>query len=288
MLAPCSVAEALAWAIPLLTSALVPSPRLDAEVLLADVLHWRRSRLYARGEQPLDPEQVRLFVSAVVRRAEHEPVPYIIGRREFFALDFRVDGRVLIPRPETELLVERVLAEAPGMAAEGVPVLIADIGTGSGIIAISIAACLPRAVVTATDISWDALCVAAHNAGLHNTKDRVHLVQGDLLGPLTQRVHVIAANLPYVPSSVLPSLARDVVAYEPMLALDGGDDGLRSIERLLRVAGRHLLPRSMIVLEIGAGQGDAVISLARRFYPNARTKLHLDYAEQERIVEIRL
>jgi release factor glutamine methyltransferase len=228
-----AVRDALAWATSILTAAGVPSPRLDAEVLLAHVLGATRAHLYAAPEQKLLPAQREAYAAVVVRRREREPVPYITGRREFYALDFAVDRRVLIPRPETELLVERALESV----AHDAPLRLADIGTGSGIVAISLAVHLPQVRVYATDASADALQVATANAARHGVADRVHLLRGELLDPLPVPVHLIVANLPYVPSDVLPTLDRDVVDYEPLAALDGGPDGLTHIRRLLDDAG---------------------------------------------------
>jgi len=231
-----TVRDALAWATPILSTAGVPSPRLDAEVLLAHVLGASRARLYAAPEQALLPPQRQAYAAVVARRREREPVPYITGQREFYALDFAVDPRVLIPRPETELLVECALQSASQWADDG-KLRLADIGTGSGIMAISLAVHLPQATVYATDASAEALLVAAANAARHGVSNRVHLLHGELLDPLPVPVHLIAANLPYVPSGVLPTLDRDVVDYEPLAALDGGPDGLTHIRRLLDGAG---------------------------------------------------
>ena len=283
-----TVRDALAWATPILTSAGVPSPRLDAEVLLAHVLKANRARLYAAPEQPLDPAQREAYAAVVARRREHEPVPYIIGHREFYGLDFAVDRHVLIPRPETELLVERVLQSAARWTALDAPLRLADIGTGSGIVAISLAVRLPTATVYATDASVDALLVATANAARHGVADRVQLLYGVLLDPLPEPVHLIAANLPYVSSDVLPTLDRDVVDYEPLAALDGGPDGLTHIRRLLDQAGRWLLPGGTIVLEIGAGQGPAVIAYAAERYPEAHVELSQDYAGLDRVVRVQM
>lgn len=283
-----TVRDALAWATVILSHAGVPSPRLDAEVLLAHVLGATRARLYAAPEQTLHAAQREAYAAVVARRHEREPVPYITGHREFFGLDFAVDRRVLIPRPETELLVERALESAARGAHDGSALRLADIGTGSGIVAISLAVHLPDAVIYATDASADALLVAAANAARHGVADRVHLLHGALLDPLTEPVHLIAANLPYVPSDVLPTLDRDVADYEPLAALDGGPDGLTHIRRLLDGAGRWLRPGGTAVLEIGAGQGSAVVACAAERYPDAVVELFHDYAGLDRIVRVQM
>jgi release factor glutamine methyltransferase len=282
-----TVSEALLWGNSALTAVGIPSPRLDAEVFLAHVLDWNRARLYARPEHKLTQAQQEAFLAAVQRRARHEPVPYIVGHREFYQLDFFVDRRVLIPRPETELLVEKALDVAVRHElGKGRP-LLADVGTGSGIVAVALAVHLPYATVYATDTSPDALVVAAANAARHGVASRVHLLRGDLLQPLAESVHIIAANLPYIPAGRLPTLEPDVVEYEPLVALDGGTDGLQPIRRLLAQAGEWLLPEGTILLEIGAEQGPEVVALAQQHYPRAQVELYSDDAGLDRVVCIR-
>ena len=281
-----TVRKALAWATAILSSAGVPSPRLDAEVLLAYVLCVNRARLHAAPEAEPNDEQRQMFASVVERRRQREPVPYITGQRPFYALDFAVDRRVLIPRPETELLVERALESAQHVVEAGQQPLLADIGTGSGIVAISLAVLVPTARVYATDASADALQLAAANASRHRVSDRVVLLHGELLDPLPEAVHIVAANLPYVPSHVLATLDPDVVDYEPLAALDGGPDGLLHIRRVLDGAGRWLLPHGVILLEIGAGQGPDVVAYAAARYPAAKVELFRDYAGLDRIVRV--
>ena len=282
-----TVREALAWATPVLSSARVPSPRLDAEVLLAHVVGWRRARLYAAPEFELAEPQQEVFQAAVERRRRREPVPYIVGHREFYGLDFCVDRRVLIPRPETELLVERALEWAKRVADQQ-QLALADIGTGSGTVATCLAVGLVGATIYATDSSAEALQVAAANVARHGVCDRVHLLLGDLLEPVPGCVHLIVANLPYVPSGLLASLDPDVAEYEPLAALDGGADGLAHIGRLLSGAKKWLRPRGAVLLEIGAGQGQQVLEMAAQYFPAARAELFQDYAGLDRIVRIGL
>ncbi len=277
-----TIRDALAWATPILTDAGVPSPRLDAEVLLAHVLDSTRARLYAEPEAELQKRQRDLFVAAVERRQHREPVPYITGHREFYGLDFVVDRRVLIPRPETELLVERALESA----ARWTRPILADVGTGSGIVAISLAVHLPHATVYATDASINPLQVAARNAARHGVLDRLSLLYGDLLDPLPEPVHVMVANLPYVPTELLATLDPDVADYEPLAALDGGPDGLLHIRRLLEQAADWLLPDGVILLEIGSAQGERVVALASQQFPKAQVECFHDYAGLDRIVSV--
>jgi release factor glutamine methyltransferase len=279
-----TVSEALLWGDSSLGAAGVPSPRLDVEVLLAHVLGWNRARLYARPECTLTHAQQEAFLTAVQRRTRHEPVPYIVGHREFYRLDFFVDGRVLIPRPETELLVEKALDVAMRQELGKGQSRLADVGTGSGVVAVALAVNLPRATVYATDTSSDALVVAASNAARHGVASRVHLLLGDLLEPLPERVQIIVANLPYIPAGRLPTLAPDVLEYEPLIALDGGPDGLQPARRLLAQAREWLLPEGTIVMEIGAEQGPEVVALGRQHYPQAQVDLLPDYAGLGRVV----
>jgi release factor glutamine methyltransferase len=281
-----SVRQVLLWAARTLSVASIPSPRLDAEVLLAHVLGCGRGWLYARPEFHLTNEQREAFEFAVERRRCREPVPYIVGHREFYGLDFVVDARVLIPRPETELLVERAIEAATQMGRDLDSLALADVGTGSGAVAVSLAVALPSAAVYATDASKAALQVAALNAGRHGVAHRVHFLEGDLLGPLPQRMHVIAANVPYVPTELLATLASDVVEYEPLMALDGGVDGLMHLRRLLDQANHWLAPRGWLVLEIGSDQGKEVVTLASHIFPQANVELFQDYAGFDRIVRI--
>jgi release factor glutamine methyltransferase len=309
-----TVRSALDEAAAALAASDIPSPSLDAEVLLAHILGWNRARLFARPEYGLSKEQRQRFQAALSRRRDHEPVAYIVGVREFFGLEFFIDRRVLIPRPETELLVERVLEAATasrhrlgeaatasrhvlgeaatasrhrlGGTATAGRITLADVGTGSGVVAVSLTVSLPEARVYATDVSSPALEVAALNCQRHGVADRVHLLAGDLLEPVPEPVDIIAANLPYIPAPDLATLAHDVTQYEPLLALDGGPDGLAQISRFLEQAGRWLLPGGVAVLEIGAGQGVQVTDLARRWFPAARIDLFLDYAGLDRVVRI--
>jgi release factor glutamine methyltransferase len=213
-------------------------------------------------------------------------VAYIIGHKEFYGLDFYVDRRVLIPRPETELLVEKGLEI--GRAAASHPLTIADVGTGSGAIAISLAVHLPQAIIYALDASSDTLEVVALNRRCHSVEGRVHLLQGDLLSPLPKPVDLIVANLPYVSGVEWDLLPRTIIAYEPRSALDGGPDGLDAIRRLLAQARSYLKPQATILLEIGAAQGAAVAVLARRHFPIATVEVVQDYAELDRMVIIEI
>jgi release factor glutamine methyltransferase len=264
------------------------SSRLDAEVLLAHTLDVGRSWLFAHPERKLLPEEAATFESLVKRRAQYEPVPYLVGHKAFYGLDFNVDRRVLIPRPETEILVERALDVVNWNCGDSpaTTVRVADVGTGCGVIAVTVAVKCPQAHIYAIDLSADALDVAAQNIWRYGMADQVTLLQGDLLAPLAEPVDLITANLPYVPATAWPTLAPDIVRYEPRLALDGGPDGLTLIDRVLAQASPLLLPGGVILLEIGHEQGEAVRRKALQVFPWAIVDVIRDYADLDRIVRV--
>ncbi len=274
--------DLLNWATPALKQAGIESPQLDAEVLLAHSLGISRSELYGWLDQRPEEAAGKLFRSLVARRLLHEPVAYITGHKEFYGLELQVDRRVLIPRPETETLVEVALT----IARQHRVTELAEVGVGSGAVAIALAVNLPWAEIYATDSSALALEVAEENCRRHEVWDRVHLALGDLLDPLPEPVGLVVANLPYVAEEELDSLASDITAYEPLGALDGGPDGLDHIRRLLEQAGPWLKPPGMICLEIGATQALAVNALAREPFPEATVALVRDLAGLDRVVII--
>jgi release factor glutamine methyltransferase len=279
--------EALAQAIVHLQNEGVESPRLDAELLLAHVLEVNRAAILTRPDRRLTPKQLTRFRYLVDRRAAREPLAYIVGHREFYGLDFVVNPAVLIPRPETELLVEFALLLGRRLAQEQPsPLRIADVGAGSGAIAVALAVHLPGATVYAVDESAAALAVTAENARRHHVAERVHLLQGDLLAPLPGAVHLLTANLPYVTSEEWERLPPEIHDHEPRAALDGGPDGLALIGQLLSVAGACLYPGGAILLEIGASQGAAATDLACRHFPRAEVRLHQDYAGLDRLIVV--
>lgn len=276
------VGEALRLATRVL-GAVSGSPQLDAGVLLATVLGVERTALLAHPERLLTPDQTACYTELVARAAEGAPIPYLTGWRAFYHHDFIVTPDVLIPRPETEHLVDAALAWA--QAHQKQQLIIADVGTGSGVIALSLAAALPMATVYALDCSVAALEVARRNAvriGVSN----VQFGQGDLLAALPEGVRpdLVVANLPYIPSADLDALA--VVRHEPRLALDGGPDGLDVIRRLVAQAVDRLPSTFALLLEIGAGQGGVVSALCRQAFPGARVRVLPDYASHDRVVEV--
>ncbi len=242
----------------------VDSPRVVAEMLLAYVLGCDRMRLYMEVDRPASPLQLASLRDLVARAADHEPVQYLVGHAWFFGRQFAVNRSVFIPRPCTEMLVEHVLQwhrAAPGEAGP----LIADVGTGSGCIAVSLAAQLTAAHVVATDIDEDALAAAGANARSHGAEDRIELRQGRGLEPLRAATpfDVVCSNPPYVSDEEWAELERNVRDYEPASALRGGADGLDVIRPLVAGAAALLRPGGQLVLEIGHRHRDAVLELAQ-------------------------
>jgi len=257
------------------------SYRLDAQVLLSHVLQKPRAWLLAHPEAHLTPDQRQELEQAVQRLERGEPLPYVLGHWEFYGLDFLVSPAVLIPRPETELLVEyalRWLQEHPGRRSA------ADIGTGSGCIAVSLAVNVPDLQVIAGDISPAARQVARSNAARHDVTDRVHCIQTDLLSGVEERFDLICANLPYIPTEILQNL--DVARAEPWLALDGGPDGLSSVRRLLQDLPARLAPGGLALLEIEASQGAAARQAAGRFFKADQVSVLPDLAGRDRLLII--
>ena len=277
--------EALQEAIQSLENSGVESPRLDAEILLAHVLESNRATVLAWPERRLTPKELTSYRDLVRRRAAREPLAYVVGHREFYDLDLVVDARVLIPRPETELLIERALEIA---RRKGTPLLVADVGTGSGAIAVTLAVHLPQSTVYALDGSAGALAVTAENANRHGVMDRIQCLQGHLLEPLPEKVDLIAANLPYVTTAEWQSLPPEIRDYEPRSALDGGAEGLSLIEQLLATSRAYLCSGGAILLEVGASQGSRATALARQLYPGAAIRLYQDYAGLDRLVVLEI
>lgn len=246
---PWTVGRLLKWTTDYLQSHESETPRLDAEVLLAEALHCQRIELYTRFEEVPADDARGAFRELVRRRAEGTPVAYLVGHREFYSLSFRVTPDVLIPRPETELLVLTALDLAKGISADSLA--IADIGTGSGAIAVSLAKHLSKCRVTAVDISPVALAIARENAHAHGVADRIEFVESDLLAavPVDKKFHLIVSNPPYVTEAEYQNLARDVRDFEPRGALVAGPQGTEIIERIIAQAAERLLPGGYLLIE---------------------------------------
>ena len=270
-------------------ASLSDTPGLDASVLVAHLLAKPRTWVMAHPELLLTTEQQRQLDDSLARLERGESFPYVLGHWEFFGLDFDITPAVLIPRPETELLVERALA---WLSESPVRRTVADVGTGSGVIAVSIAVNMPDVHVLATDISHEALEVARKNAIKLDALQRIDFVQCDLLpGHVTslateRHFDLICANLPYIPTETLRSLP--IYQREPTLALDGGEDGLALIRRLLQIGPEWLAPNGMILLEVESTRGIAALNYACDLFSEATIHLHQDLAGQDRLLEINL
>lgn len=253
----------------------IPDATLESELLLRHLLGISRVQLYLDLDDPLAREQQAAYRRLVERRRAGQPSAYITGHRDFYGLEFIVDSRVLIPRPESEMLVD----EAIRLARNCDSPIIADIGTGSGAIAICLAIKLPQAIIYASDISAAALEVAAANCRRHGVAGRVRLLSGDLLTPLTQPVDIIVANLPYVGRTEAATNR-----FEPPLALDGGPGGTEEIERLCRQATGKLRPGGVLLLEIGQGQRQEITDLVKSLLPGSVVEVAPDLAGIPRVV----
>jgi release factor glutamine methyltransferase len=280
-----TIREALRSATAALAAASSEEAALEAELLLAHALGTDRTHLYQRLPDELPPDATAAFDALLRRRLAHEPTAYIVGHREFYGLEFDVTPAAIIPRPETETLVELVLdfVRERRLSAP----TIADIGVGCGAIAVALAVSLPEAAVIAVDVSPDALALARRNAERHSVAGRIDFREGDLLSPLDAHADAIAANLPYVRRGDLEASPPEVREHEPRQGLDGGPDGLRLIERLLRDAPAYLKPGGALFAEIGEEQGEAALSLARACFPQARVEVARDLSALDRVLVVR-
>lgn len=250
-----TVLKLLRWTADYFAGRGIDSPRLDAELLLADTLNLDRVGLYVNFERPLSNEELAAFRERVKRRASREPLAYILGMTEFWSLPLKVTPDVLIPRPDTELLVEEALSRLSG------PARVLDVGTGSGALAVALAHERPACTVTAIDVSAAALAVAAENAGSNGVGERIHFVQQDLQKLPAGPFDLLVSNPPYVPRGDLATLMPEVRDFEPQLALDGGSDGLDAYRALARQADAVLAPEGWLLVEVGIDQAAAVQEL---------------------------
>jgi release factor glutamine methyltransferase len=275
-----TIQEALAFGRQQLTRSTDAS--LDARLLLEHVLKAGHTYLVAHREEQLSPTQEQEFRLLVERAARQEPIPYLVGQVFFFGRPFQVNPAVLIPRPETEQLVENALH----WAGQHETVQLVDVGTGSGCIAITLALELSAAAIEAVDISAAALAVARENAVVHGLANQIRFYQGNLLQPITGQPNLIIANLPYIANHEWSSLSDGVKLYEPTTALLGGPDGLGLIRQLLDEARDKLAANGAIFLETGWQQGPVVQNLAQDFFPSAQVELLVDFAGHDRIISI--
>jgi release factor glutamine methyltransferase len=274
--------EALTNARKILDNSKIEDASLEAEILLRHILKINRARFYADLNNDLTHHQEQDYLKLIERRCRGEPSAYITGHREFYGLDFTVNPGVLIPRPETELLVEKALEFAINHQISS----IADVGTGCGSIAVSLAKNLDGVKIYALDASDRALEVAAENCQKHGVSGVIELIRSDLLESLPEPVDMIIANLPYVKTDELPE--KGSVSFEPVMALDGGPEGLATIERLCRQSAGRIRSSGCILLEIGPGQASSLRQLISEIYPAATIIIYPDYAGIERVIGVYL
>ncbi|MCX6093504.1 MAG: peptide chain release factor N(5)-glutamine methyltransferase [Candidatus Bipolaricaulota bacterium] len=254
MAAEWTIREVLSWTRGYFEGAGIVQPRLEAEILLAHALEVDRLHLYLSPDKPLSVEERSRFRTFVQRRRAGEPLQHLIGEVTFFGLRFRVSRDALIPRSETEELLDHTLRLAP----RDREIRCLDLGTGSGVIAVCLARYLPRAAVTAADVSTAAIDLARANATLNDVADRIEFVESDWFRNVSGRFDLVVSNPPYVESNAVEGLAVEVRDHEPRVALDGGENGTQAISSILAGIGDHLLPGGRVLLEIGDGQGDTV------------------------------
>lgn len=275
---PWTVRTAILWTADYLGKKGADSPRTDADLLLADALGIDRLRLLLDFDKPLSPEELASYRGRIERRAAGEPLAYILGAKEFYGRDFAVDPRVLIPRPETEGLVDFALGALP--ADE--PRRVLDLCAGSGCVGISVALERPRTTVDLVELDEGAATVAAANVRAHGVEDRVRVLRGDLFSAAEGPYDVIVSNPPYVPSEEIPGLSREV-RREPMLALDGGKDGLDVVRRIVGEAPSFLRPGGLLALELAIPQPSRVVPLLLDAgFGEARTEQ--DFTRRDRYV----
>jgi release factor glutamine methyltransferase len=283
-----TIAEAIRAAADILARAGIPNARLDAELLLSHALNKNRAWLITHSSDLLDEEQSRRFQASVSRRAKREPVQYILGTQEFWGLEFAVTPDVLIPRPETELVVESALHAAAGNPSP----LILDLCTGSGCIAVSLAKEVPAARVFAADMSARALAVARENARRHGVSDRIRFLEGDLFGPFREldiraQADIITANPPYVRSGDLAALQAEVRDYEPALALIAGPQGTEIHQRILGAAPDFLRKSGTLIMELGQGQAEELRKIVGETGQYHSPEILKDLAGIERVIVAR-
>lgn len=280
--------EALQSATQTLRTAGIADASVEAELLLGHVLGISRTQLYTEPERSLTSVETEHLWRLVQRRLDHEPAAYILGRCEFYGIDFYIDYHTFIPRPETELLVEKAVELAQRISHREEQITIADIGTGCGAIAVSLALALPQAKIYATDVSASALQVAEMNCRRHGVNSQVELLQGNLLEQLPQPVDMIVANLPYIKDCEFKDLSPEIRKFEPTMALAGGEDGLDKIQQMLEQMPGKLSYGACFLLEIGQGQGGMVTSLIKSYFPQASIELISDLGGIERVVKVGL
>lgn len=286
---PLTIRQALVRATTFLQAEGLPDPRLSAELLLGSVLGLNRLGLLVSFDQILNEIEQRSLEEKVLRRAKHEPIAYLTGQKEFWSLDFEVNSNVLIPRPETELLVEeslKILSNKSGKKT------VLELGTGSGAVAVALAKSIPHPDLLrliATDLSLPALQTAQKNAARYGVEKVISFVRGSWLTPFSSRgkwIDLLVSNPPYISEAEMGCLPQTVKEFEPYKALSGGKDGIEAFEAIFKQAGKHIKKGGWLVLEIGETQAEQVLKLARDTFFNP-SAVHRDYAGRDRILTAR-
>ena len=284
---PMGVHDAMAYVRLRLETSGVSEAPLEAEVLLRHVLNLAdRASYFSLTDLPLTPQQQENLEGLLIRREQREPLPYILRHREFYGITLEVSPAVLIPRPETEGLVDEALHWIEKRSRFGKPVVVADVGVGSGCIAIALASHSVAETIYGTDISFAAIEIATRNLHRYGLEERVELIQGELLSPLPKQVDLIVANLPYVIEEEVGNLAPEIRDYEPRIALIGGQDGTSVLSQLLDDAPRWLNTDGALIVEIDPRQKDFLIGKARLVFPLALVRIAQDLAGLDRVMVI--
>jgi release factor glutamine methyltransferase len=281
-----TILKLLEWTTAYFKSHAIESPRAAAELLLAHVLRLKRVDLYVRYDQPLIAAELELYKTLIKRRLGREPVAYILGTKEFWSLDFAVSKDVLIPRPETECLVETALARL-GQDTQPGARCIMDLGTGSGAVILALAAEQPQHIFFASDISLKAVELARQNARSQGMEEKIHFLCGHWLQPLRSRspfFDIIVSNPPYIKQAALDGLQPEIFLYEPLTALDGGQSGLRYLKQIIDTAHTHLKTGGSLLLEIGHDQQEAVADFCRDVGRYENITFVKDYGGYDRVV----
>jgi len=284
-----TIIKLIRWAASYLKSYDIDSPRATGEILLAHALKLKRIDLYLNYDQPLTEDELQRFKALIKRRIKREPVAYILGVKEFWSLELTVNQHVLIPRPETECLVEKALAFL-SQSTSSPRQRILDLGTGSGAIAVALASQQPQHIYFASDRFWPTLAVARGNAKRHGLSERIHLFVGDWFASLRDAkpdFDMMVSNPPYVPSDVIGGLQPEICRYEPRAALDGAMDGLACHRTIIGAAPTYLKPGGLLMLEIGHDQTDAVRRIAESTGNYAEFNCAKDYSGYDRVVWMR-
>lgn len=276
----------LTWSVERLIKAGVNSARLEAEILLAKAIHGRRLDVYLEPHRILNLQELCEHQNFIKRRLSREPISYILGQREFWSLDFKVTPEVLVPRPETEVLIELLIEIHGNLPIDGSPHIL-DIGTGSGNIAVAVAKEIPDSRITAVDVSPAALAIALENSRLHNVSGQIEFVQSNLFEKVTGQFDYILSNPPYIASREIAELMPDVRDYEPQLALNGGEDGLDYYKHIIPGAWERLKDDGVLIMEIGMDQAMDIRCLMDQHGGYEEPEVTPDYSGRDRVISAR-